>query len=226
MEHPIKQEGPEGCSAGGHRRHGLRWVGYFGLWVVGGLAVGLGLFDQIQTWYLAWQERVFLPRLPTYSLTLEADGQRLAFSDPAGGRLGRVTPSSTLTVLLRPAATVLGPVAERSFLCREGRCWPWAVWLELLVGGSFLMRAQVATLPDLAPETEAGASGEGERGGDTVPQGGRAAVWELLFAVGRPAALPATVTSTMREGAVGWWSGWQLLRATVEVERDAGGDDF
>lgn len=226
MEHPIKQERPEGHSAGGRRRHRMRWVGYFGLWVVGGLAIGLGLLDPIRVWYLAWRERVFLPRLPTYSLTLEADGQRLALSDPAGGRLGRVTPSSTLTVLLRPAATVLGPVAERSFLCREGRCWPWAVWLEPLVGGSFLMRAQVATLPDLTPGAEEIASGEARRDGGAAPQGGHAAVWELLFAVGRPAALPATVTSTIREGAVGWWSGWQLLRATVEVEGDSRGDDF
>ena len=226
MDHPIKQEGPERHPAGVERRHGLRWGGLVGLWAVGVLAFGLGLFGPIRAWYFAWRERVFLPRLPTYSLTVEADGQRLELSDPAGGRLGRVTPSSTLTVLLRPAATVLGPVAERSFLCREGRCWPWAVWLEPLVGGSFLMRAQVATLPDLTPGAEEAPSGDAGRGGGPALQGTRAAVWELLFAVGRPATLPAIVTSAMRDGAVGWWSGWQLLRATVEVEGDAVGGDF
>lgn len=192
-------------------------MGYGLVWTAGllGLGLGLGLLGPVRAWVLAWRERFFLPHLPTYSLTIDASRQGLLLSDPAGGRLGPVTPESMLSVLLRPTATVDGPVAARAFLCRTGRCWPWAVWFEPILGGSFLLQEQVNKLPDLVSGgTQAAASGTAHR--ESASHAGPT-VWELLFAVGRPAALPAQVTRTMRDPASGRWSGWQLLRARLEV---------
>jgi len=133
-----------------------------------------------------------LPQLPAYGLEMS--------TDPALQNRGltsvRVTPGSLLTLVLRPAENVVGPINARAFLSSNGalggRWQPWAVHLDRADSGAFALRARVRDLPGLAP--------------------GR---WQVAFLVGRPSSLPSEPGGVKRGEA---HAGWHLLEGEIEME--------
>lgn len=110
--------------------------------------------------------------LPAYDVTLRAAADtRLA---PAPGPASptepvRLHPSSTLEMVIRPAAKVDGAVAVRAVVVRNGRAAAWNPAVEIGDGGAVRIRERVDTV---------------------VPE--KSGVWELVVAVGRPSALPSS----------------------------------
>lgn len=110
--------------------------------------------------------------IPTYDVTLRAAADtRLS---PAPGPASssepvRLHPSSTLEMVIRPAAKVDGAVGVRAVVVRNGRAAAWNPAVEIGDGGAVRIRERVDTV---------------------VPE--KSGVWELFVAIGRPSALPSS----------------------------------
>jgi hypothetical protein len=103
-------------------------------------------------------------------------------SGDGGGRadrsqaIRRLGPRSRLAITLRPERDVEGPVAARAFLVREGRAQKWEPPMQIAKSGSILIEGVKESL-------FAG-----------VPPG----VWDAVFVVGRPDALPGDAEILLR----------------------------
>jgi hypothetical protein len=90
-----------------------------------------------------------------------------------------IDPEGELRVTLRPATEVEGDVAARAFVMGGGAARPWPAPIQARPHGAFSARA---------PARDALPAGEGP--------------WEIVFAVGRPDALPpdGTLAERVRRG--------------------------
>ena len=104
----------------------------------------------------------------------------------------RVKRRDVLTLILPAVPGEKGPVAVRSFIRRDGVLQTWNVFPESRPDGSFLLLMPVRILPDLA------------------------ASQELIFAYGRPDALPSL--EVLRQGKPQADRRWHLLSLALFVD--------
>lgn len=129
--------------------------------------------------------------VPSYELVISG-GEREARSatDPAVGVL-RLGPGSRLTLTLRPATSVEGPIAVRGLLVQGGHIAPSEK--DPAKGD----RAVREWSPQVAITSDGAARIDGAK--EALFPGIPAGEWEILLAVGRPSELPAA--DTLREAA-------------------------
>jgi hypothetical protein len=134
------------------------------------------------------------PLAPLPGYTLSASGGESELRSPAP-RPGPVVlaPDASLTLVLRPATSVEGPVAARFFVEREGALEPLAVRAEQAEGGSLRLSAPAREL-------------FGTHTGDA----------SLIAIVGRPAAINEDPQALVR-GAPANGPGWQRVAIAVKL---------
>jgi hypothetical protein len=88
--------------------------------------------------------------LPSYHLEIDPLHD-LPPNHPADPSIPRLPMSGTLSLTLRPATRVSGPVAVRVLLIQDGVEAPWPVQPAAAPTGTFRLRAPLAALPGLRP---------------------------------------------------------------------------
>ncbi len=143
---------------------------------------------------------LFLPRgvssLPGYEASLV--GEQAQRSSAPGAGVPQLGPGSRLELVLRPEVAVDGPVAVRSFLSCGAEVRSWDAPAVIADGGSIRVTGGYDALF-----------------GD-LPTGS----CELVFAVGRPSALPSSleaVTAALREPVRSRTEAWHLVRVPIRL---------
>lgn len=136
--------------------------------------------------------------LPAYDATLRAAADtRLASTPASSSEPVRLHPSSTLEMVIRPAAKVDGAVGVRAVVVRNGRAAAWSPAVEIGDGGAVRIRERVDTV---------------------VPE--KSGIWELVVAIGRPSALPSSADLAHRAlspDALDAPSSIRIVRAKIEI---------